>query len=150
MGQASCVRERAWPARVLSGRPPPKGGSRVWRSDVVDVDHVVDAVVLQHHLLVADQRRGPGQVQGIVGRAPVLVRLAIAIAERVPKHIYAAVPGSTYTRRLEVLKVNIGKYRRVDRDFWLQRFAELKTPNVIVSSSMTKNKSNLLSPIFID
>src|SRR3712207_802406 len=49
------------------------GGERLGgrRSEVVDVDDVVDVVVLQHHGLAPDERRGPGEVDR-VERRPVV------------------------------------------------------------------------------
>src|SRR5918995_7183027 len=42
-------------------------------SEVVDVDDVVDEVVLQHHGLAPDERRGPGEVDRVERRAVVRV-----------------------------------------------------------------------------
>nr|GEU28163.1 hypothetical protein [Tanacetum cinerariifolium] len=51
---------------------------------VVDIDHLVDVVVLQHHVLVRNARRGCGKVDLVAHHAEVAVVGLVAVAQRVP------------------------------------------------------------------
>ena len=66
-GRALCQKPQYWPAL-----------------DVVDVNHVVDVVVLEHDFLVRDQRLGAGRIQRVERHPPMAVRIAIAVGQRVP------------------------------------------------------------------
>src|SRR6266478_901035 len=53
-------------------------------SEVVDVDHMVDVVVLQDHLLALDQRLRSRGVERVEGGAEIGVHRLIAVAEGHP------------------------------------------------------------------
>src|SRR6476469_4822055 len=87
-----------WSSRQVMNRVTPSShASATWwpatsmsltvmapRSEVVDVDHVVDVVVLQHHRLAADERRLSREVDRVEGRAVVRVDRPVTEVHRVP------------------------------------------------------------------
>src|SRR5690242_6465646 len=87
-----------WSSRQMMNRVTPSSKARAtWcpatsisltvmapRSEVVDVDHVVDVIVLQHHGLAADERRVTREVDRVERRAVVRVDRLVAEVHRVP------------------------------------------------------------------
>src|SRR5690242_13958577 len=65
-----------WP--IVSSTPLRPG------SEVVDVDHMVDVVVLQDYLLPLDQRLRRGGIERVEGGAEIGVHRLVAVAEGHP------------------------------------------------------------------